>query len=695
MHSDKSPRCRAMAMVMVMIALAAATIMTLSFLAGQTTSVALAHNSSRQVQARAIAEDAVELIRGYLRDTDTWRTDFIHGTWTDPQRLNGGSFRVMFEDADDADLADDASTTVKLTVEASYDGVGHRLSVDLQPVAYRAPLAVLLIVSNTTLGEQDSVRKSLLESWGCRVVIIDDGASDADLQAAASSADVAYVSRHANHNEIDTRLNGLKLGVVTDGKRMQSKLGVSDTGDQFVSDSIKILDNTHPITEGLPTGEIAILTEPLLLVHSRSIAAGATRLANRPNDWQNKSPVLSYLDIGDADLEGNPSPHRRVILPWGESSFRMTKLADHGKTILRQSIEWAAAGENGGGLLHHWPLNETSGVTVQDVYLGEDGNYVMGPGLGGPGILDRSVQLDRSADRITLPASAFDQRGDLTFSVWVKSTRRSGQCILSGNRADMDDAIKLYLRTPTSLRFYHENASTTWTVPDLADGRWHLVTVTRDQTESESTIYIDGQSMGTRTMSLSDIRVEHVVIGEEQDSVDGSYDSNIAWDGLIDDVRIYESVLTAAEVRALYEAATVFTEEPRLIALYEFNEPASETPVLVSHWPLDEPSARPGFQEVSGVVAFEAEHFTQSHPGTGNAASSEWNVISDSDAGGTQALAAQPNNGINTGLNTHGPRAGLRNRLRDARDLPRLGTHACRRWHRRFGPCRSRRHGGE
>ncbi|MEM6805720.1 MAG: hypothetical protein AAF696_30255, partial [Bacteroidota bacterium] len=62
------------------------------------------------------------------------------------------------------------------------------------------------------------------------------------------------------------------------------------------------------------------------------------------------------------------------------------------------------------------------------------------------------------------------------------------------------------------------------------------------------------------------------------------------------------------------------------------------------------------FTEENGEVIIEAENFTESIPGTGNAANTSWTIINDADASSSTAIEGSPNTGVWTGLNLNGPR---------------------------------------
>ncbi|MEM6854862.1 MAG: hypothetical protein AAF593_10685, partial [Planctomycetota bacterium] len=221
-------RMRGAAMLMVMIALAVGAVITLSFLSAQTTSTAIAYNATRQVQARAIAEDGLSLALEHLRaDTNaTWRDDYTHGVWTSTEDLNGGTFRVLFEDEDDTDLSDDVSDVFLITVEGSFNGIVHRITNRVQPTGATAPLTVLLVAGSSSLSSQDVAKRALFESWGYTVVTVTDSDSQATYDTAAVDVDVAYVSEECYSSDVGTKLNGYSFGIVNEEGALQDELGM-------------------------------------------------------------------------------------------------------------------------------------------------------------------------------------------------------------------------------------------------------------------------------------------------------------------------------------------------------------------------------------------------------------------------------------------------------------------------------------
>lgn len=80
------------------------------------------------------------------------------------------------------------------------------------------------------------------------------------------------------------------------------------------------------------------------------------------------------------------------------------------------------------------------------------------------------------------------------------------------------------------------------------DGAWHHIVITRDSTTGTMTVYLDGVFSGSATSPSGAKTTAFQSIGRCEDT--GA--SPEEYDGLLDDVRLYDRELTAAEVATIY-----------------------------------------------------------------------------------------------------------------------------------------------
>ena len=86
------------------------------------------------------------------------------------------------------------------------------------------------------------------------------------------------------------------------------------------------------------------------------------------------------------------------------------------------------------------------------------------------------------------------------------------------------------------------------------NGAWQHLVATFDQSGSVMRLYVNGQQAGSTTPPATLVNTPHEVsIGARKNANSSNYDLN--FDGLIDEVAIYDRALSAAEVLAHYQAA--------------------------------------------------------------------------------------------------------------------------------------------
>ncbi len=185
------------------------------------------------------------------------------------------------------------------------------------------------------------------------------------------------------------------------------------------------------------------------------------------------------------------------------------------------------------------------------------GNAQFGPGLDGQGLL-----LDGSGDYVTITGYKGILGGNpFSIALWVRSTSTGDVTMVNwgsstaGQRVD----FRLYLGR---LRVEHGNGNLQGNTT-LNDGQWHHVALTVAKGTGLSApgiqLYLDGKN-DTQTTSDPDTfnisAVTDVTIGRR------GTNSDRAFPGTLDEVRIYDRVLTADEVKALAAHPKAFSPSP-------------------------------------------------------------------------------------------------------------------------------------
>lgn len=200
-------------------------------------------------------------------------------------------------------------------------------------------LKVLLVVTdaNNPTG-QESARKTLIQSWGHSVILIEASSLQSAFDTAVSQADVAYVSKEIDASELGTKLRNAPIGVVNEHAELIDEFGFAETCTVANKKKIKITDNSHYVTSAFSPGNLNVFSSKQDLTEiDEGQAPGFQELAQVA-----KEPALGVLEAGAELSGGGTAAGRRVLLPWGGPDVDINLLTDDGKTLMRRAIEWAA-----------------------------------------------------------------------------------------------------------------------------------------------------------------------------------------------------------------------------------------------------------------------------------------------------------------------------------------------------------------
>ena len=209
----------------------------------------------------------------------------------------------------------------------------------------------------------------------------------------------------------------------------------------------------------------------------------------------------------------------------------------------------------GDGASHYWRLGESSGATAYD-YAGFDddtlsGGYTRGTSGAISGDADKSTTFDGN-NAYAVNSSAVKGPDVFSEEVWFRTTTTSGGKIVgfgdnaTGTSSNYDRHI--YMDTSGRLWFgvYNNGSYTVNTNNALNDGQWHHAVGTMGPTGL--TFYVDGKKVGTN----GGTSVAQPYTGYWRIGGDSPWSGNAYFQGDIDDVAIYPSVLTLTQVQKHY-----------------------------------------------------------------------------------------------------------------------------------------------
>jgi hypothetical protein len=225
-------------------------------------------------------------------------------------------------------------------------------------------------------------------------------------------------------------------------------------------------------------------------------------------------------------------------------------------------------------MIAHWRFDESSGTTAKDTASTNDGTLTNGPTWSAAGgQYFGALSFDGSNDLVNSgSAAALDNLAAFTLTAWIKPTnagqnnrgwiiaKATGGTDLPtsgwrfGFTADATNALKFSVEHSTSHLERTSNAN------PLTMGVWSFVTVTwtGSTTATSSHMYVNGTEVsysfsGNGSGSRLSDASGNLYIGNNYGTPSSSFN------GLIDDVRIYNRVLTPTEISTLSSGGTCIT----------------------------------------------------------------------------------------------------------------------------------------
>jgi tetratricopeptide (TPR) repeat protein len=198
------------------------------------------------------------------------------------------------------------------------------------------------------------------------------------------------------------------------------------------------------------------------------------------------------------------------------------------------------------GMLGWWKLDETEGATAKDSSGGNHNGSLIGNAKWAQGKIGGAIELDGKSGFVRIAdESAFDIAGQVTVACWVniRSVPHNWMAIVTKG----DDSWRL--STVENQRKFHASVSS-WQqlmadgTTEVSAGQWHHVAAVYDG--SVMRIYVDGKLDVTKPWAGGINKNDFDVLIGENAQQKGRF-----FDGLIDDVRIYNYALPENEIASL------------------------------------------------------------------------------------------------------------------------------------------------
>lgn len=220
--------------------------------------------------------------------------------------------------------------------------------------------------------------------------------------------------------------------------------------------------------------------------------------------------------------------------------------------------------------------NGTATNVVYNEYDGTASNVTYSTGKFG-----QAAVFNGSSSYIDLGNNSSNNNSTFSVSLWFNTSGHSSTATLinNGGANSQETGYFLGLLSSGYLRFNSTGVGSIDGSVNYADGNWHNVVMTLNN--GAYNIYVDGNTTPviSGTGAFTTTATRPTWIGKFSHST-----ANIEyWDGKIDQVRIYDKAISAADVTTLYNetvatASTNITLElPSLVAYYKMNDATDET----------------------------------------------------------------------------------------------------------------------
>lgn len=185
-----------------------------------------------------------------------------------------------------------------------------------------------------------------------------------------------------------------------------------------------------------------------------------------------------------------------------------------------------------------------------------------------------ATDFDGDADTIVVPSWSLVTNGPYTLAAWMNTESANTGTVLAIENSDATlNVHRMITRSPGTIWKYQIRAiagtNTINTVVVYTTGQWFHIVARLDGTDME--FFVDGASAGTATQTVTPAGINQVNIGNDVNSTND-------FDGMIDDVRIYNRALPLHEIVELYENPLIDLKLRRRVAYFVPAPPAVVTP---------------------------------------------------------------------------------------------------------------------
>lgn len=235
--------------------------------------------------------------------------------------------------------------------------------------------------------------------------------------------------------------------------------------------------------------------------------------------------------------------------------------------------------KDGPECIGEWRLDEGVGSTVGDSSgLGNALSLNGGAAWTTDGYNDTAgIVLDGTSGYLAADGPVLLTDQSFTVSAWVRLASKANWASVISQNGTVIAPFRLEYRVTTDhwcMRKYHADVPSSSSnvacggTPQI--GVWTHLVGQYDSATRQLRLYVDGSLVGTTTYTAADWQGTQLFVGRTLHTSSAGVVNHDYFPGTIDQVRVYQGVLSDAQVSALYAEQLA---PPRLRAWYEFEEP--------------------------------------------------------------------------------------------------------------------------
>jgi hypothetical protein len=205
-----------------------------------------------------------------------------------------------------------------------------------------------------------------------------------------------------------------------------------------------------------------------------------------------------------------------------------------------------------GGAVANWTFDETSGTTAVDSTGGNDGTIGGSIVLGQParaGENGTSFYFPDGENLVTAGGIALDNRS-FTLAAWAKRENPNADYFFGQGAAGGNNALHAGFRNNQEATFAFYGDDSDHNNAQYNNTDWHHLVFTYDATNNDRHIYWDGADQ-----PVDDNPAAGDFTGTGTFRIGGRWDGNDNFQGWLDDLYVYDSALSQADVTQLYNAS--------------------------------------------------------------------------------------------------------------------------------------------